>query len=41
MKELIKVARELMKDGEITHDEAMRLLRVYYLRNVRPNLQHV
>ncbi|AQZ54617.1 UNVERIFIED_ORG: hypothetical protein QIH99_gp70 [Proteus phage VB_PmiS-Isfahan] len=38
LKELINVARELMKDGEISHDEAMRYLRVYYLRNVRPNL---
>lgn len=38
LKELIIVARELMKDGEISHDEAMRLLRVYYLRNIRPNL---
>lgn len=32
---MMKVARELIKDGEITHDEAMRLLKVYYLRNVK------
>lgn len=35
MKEIMKVARELIKDGEITHDEAMQWLKHYYVRNIK------
>lgn len=34
LKELINVARELMKDGELSHDEAMYNLAVHYSNNI-------